>query len=142
MVSLQRCRVVAGLTLSPRRLLGPTRRIAPGARGLGVAVAVMGDPGLVARLINHVENAATTLLQKSLPRRLCKLLRAAKGSANALWSALFALMNTSPTSVCFSVVRSRRSPIVLPLMTMEVFSYPGIINQGGPLSAQCLGLPY
>jgi hypothetical protein len=64
MVSLQRRHVVAGLILSPRRLLGPTRRIAPGARGLGVAVAAMGDPGVAARLINHVENVATTLLQK------------------------------------------------------------------------------
>jgi hypothetical protein len=125
MVSLRRRRVVAGLTPSPHRLLGPTRRTTPGARGLGMAVAAMGDPGVAARLINHVGNAATTLLQKSLPRRLCRLLRAAKGSANALWSALFALMTTSPTSVRFSVVRSRQSPIVLPLMTMEVFSYPG-----------------
>jgi hypothetical protein len=31
---------------------------------LGVAVAAMGDPGVAARLINHVENVATTLLQK------------------------------------------------------------------------------
>jgi hypothetical protein len=46
-----------------------------------VAVAAMGDPGVAVRLINHVGNAATTLLQKSLPRRLCRLLRAAKGSA-------------------------------------------------------------
>jgi hypothetical protein len=107
-----------------RRLLGPTRRIAPRARGLGVAAAAMGDPGVTARLINHVGNAVTTLLQKSLPWRLCRLLRAAKGSANAIWCALFALMTTSQTSVRFSVVRSFRSPIVLTLMIMEFFSYP------------------
>jgi hypothetical protein len=91
---------------------------------VGVAAAAMGDPGVMARLINHVGNAVTTLLQKSLPWRLCRLLRAAKGSANVIWCALFALMTISPTSVRFSVVRSRRSPIVLPLMIMEVFSYP------------------
>jgi hypothetical protein len=94
-----------------------------------MAVAAMGDPGVAARLINHVGNATTTLLQKSFPRRLCRLLRAAKGSANALWSALFALMATSPTSVRFSVVRSRRSPIVLPLMTMEVFFHIHAANE-------------
>jgi hypothetical protein len=124
-------RVVAGLTPSPRRLLGLMRQTVPGVRGLGLAVAAMGGPGVAVRnlLINHVGNAATTLQQTSvitsLPRRLCRLLRTAKGSASALWSALFALMTTSPTNVRFSVVRSRRSPIVLPLMTMEVFSYPG-----------------
>jgi hypothetical protein len=122
----------AGLTPSPRRLLGPTCQTAPRARGLGVAVAVMGGPGMVVRslLINHVGNAATTLQQTSfitsLPRKLCRLLRAAKGRASALWSALFALMTTSPTSVRFSVAPSRRLPIVLPLMTIKVFfSYPG-----------------
>jgi hypothetical protein len=99
-----------------------------------VAVAAMGDRGVAARLINHVGNAATTLLQKSLSMRLCRLLRAAKGSANALWSALFALMNTSPTSVRFSVVRSRRPPIVLPLMTMEVFFHIQAANESDIVS--------
>jgi hypothetical protein len=45
-----------------------------------------------------------------------------KGSANALWSALFAQMIITPTSAPFSVVRSRLLRIVPHQTTMEDFS--------------------